>query len=155
MGFFSSSSSHLRVPHQVIAALVFTERGGRSFCWLKHGKGTHLPVALQFALICSQITWGQKQSLLARRKPNTEIYDAERCSCEIRLSYISIVSVRLLPWSPPEWECELMRGSVEDEPWPLALDSGPEELQSASLDCWRPDRTRQKHGGTISICEWI
>lgn len=34
---------------------------------------------------------------------------------------------------------ELIRGSVEDEPWPLALDSGPEELQSASLEGWSPN----------------
>lgn len=39
-----------------------------------------------------------------------------------------------LPCSAVAVDRELIRGSVEDEPWPLALDSGPEELQSASLD---------------------
>lgn len=73
---------------------------------------------------------------------NIEMYNAEQIFWEMRLRWATValcICTRLLPWSPPEWECELIRGSVEDGPWPLALDSWPEEVQSASLDCGRPD----------------
>lgn len=44
-----------------------------------------------------------------------------------------------LPCSAFAVDRELIRGSVEAEPWPLALDSGPVGLQSVSLEGWIPN----------------
>lgn len=54
--------------------------------------------------------------------------------------------VCLLPCSALELECEVIRGSVEAGPWPLVLDSGPAEPQSASLDGWRPGGPAEEEG---------
>lgn len=75
--------------------------------------------------------WGKK------RKEKKILFYRNRKGLHFISARVQYVPVSL-PWSVLELEWEFIRGSVEAEPWPLVLGSGPEELHSASFPGWRP-----------------
>lgn len=76
--------------------------------------------------------WGKK-----RKEKKKILFYRNRKGLHFISARVQYVPVSL-PWSVLELEWEFIRGSVEAEPWPLVLGSGPEELHSASFPGWRP-----------------